>query len=178
LQPSLSYILPVHNAQDTLGRQVGRLLDVLPDLAARFELVVVDDGSTDHTAEVAAELAHRYPQVRLASHARPRGPEAAARTGVARASGEIVLVQPQGEFPGPTRLRYLWHRHAGPTDIRPPNRPEGNFSKTPGTVAPGTVAPGTVAPGTAAPAPSPDRQTASRDWRGLLDRVRRFAQQA
>ncbi len=163
MQPSLSYILPVHNAQDTLGRQVARLLDVLPDLAARFELVVVDDGSTDHTAEVAAELAHHYPQVRLASHARPRGSEAAVRTGVSCAAGEIVLVQPHGEVPGAARLRHMWQRHAGQAEIRLEIRPVGSFSATTGT---------------APPALSPDPQTADRDWRSLLDRVRRFALEA
>ena len=162
MQPSLSYILLVHNAQDTLDRQVARLLDVLGDLAARFELVVVDDGSTDQTAEVAVELARRYPQIRLEGYGRPRGPEAAVRTGVIRATGDIVLVQPEGEVPGAAELGRIWQRHGGQVEIRPDVRPAASFA------ARTNVDP---------PAAPQDAPSALPDWRTLLDRVRRFALQ-
>ena len=84
---SLSLVLPVRNAERTLVQRVGRLLDLLPDLTSRFEIVVVDDGSSDHTAEVAGELARQYPQLRLIRHDRPRGPAAATKTGLRSASG-------------------------------------------------------------------------------------------
>ena len=78
-QQTLSVVLTVHNAEKTLADQVSKTLDILTDLSARFELLIVDDGSTDQTEEVAHELARHFPQLRVARHARrwaamrPRG---------------------------------------------------------------------------------------------------------
>jgi hypothetical protein len=98
LQPSLSLIFPVHNAETTLCASVHRLLEVLPEVAARFELLIIDDGSTDQTSELAHELAREYPQVRIARHERRRGVEAALSTGSAKAQGELLLVQTQEQL--------------------------------------------------------------------------------
>jgi dolichol-phosphate mannosyltransferase len=105
---SLSIIVPVRNAEGTLPRQVARLLDVLPDLTGRFEIVVVDDASSDHTVELARELAAEYPQVRLIRHRESRGAQAAVRTGLQWAQGRTVLVQEDPASLSPTDLRRLW----------------------------------------------------------------------
>jgi glycosyltransferase involved in cell wall biosynthesis len=105
---SLSIIVPVRNVEATLPEQVHHLLDLLPDLTSRFEIIVVDDGSTDHTLETARELASQYPQVRLRSHAQPRGQAEAVRTGLALAEGQTILIQEDSAGPSPTELRRLW----------------------------------------------------------------------
>jgi hypothetical protein len=92
LERSLSILLPVRDDQSTLSATVHRLLDVLADLPGRFELIVIDDGSTDATIEVADELAACYPQVTAVRHSRPLGQEAAIRSGLRCSSGDIVLV--------------------------------------------------------------------------------------
>jgi hypothetical protein len=126
LQPSLSLILPVHNVEKTLCDNVHRVLDVLAELASRFEVLVVDDGSTDHTSEVAHELAREFPQVRVARHDKRRGREAVASTAAAQAQGEVLLLQAEGEALNATELRRLWQQRTAPTSEmpKPPQLPQ------------------------------------------------------
>ncbi len=90
---SLSVLLPVRNAQSTLSEAVLDLLDVLPELTPRFEILIVDDASPDATIEVADELAACYPQVAAFCHTVPQGRLAAIATGLEHSSGEILLLQ-------------------------------------------------------------------------------------
>jgi glycosyltransferase involved in cell wall biosynthesis len=93
LDRSLSVLLPVRNTQSTLAAQVEQILDLLPDMTSRFEVIIIDDGSTDATIEVADELASRYPQVRAIRHGVPRGPEAALQTGLEQSVGEVICLK-------------------------------------------------------------------------------------
>jgi glycosyltransferase involved in cell wall biosynthesis len=112
LDQSLSVLLPVHNAQSTLAAHVRQLLDVLPDLTAQFEVLIVDDGSTDHTAEVATDLSVEFPQVRMMRSSQRRGTSAAVQMGLQRTSGDIVFVQDERTRLCPGDLRRLWQlRH-------------------------------------------------------------------
>ena len=63
------------------------------DLSERFELLIIDDGSSDATSEVAHELSQRYPQIRLLRHRKPMGEEAALRAGLAQSRGDVVFVR-------------------------------------------------------------------------------------
>jgi dolichol-phosphate mannosyltransferase len=125
LNDSLSMVVPVCNAGQTLAGQVVRLLDVLSDLSARIQIVLVDDASTDHTVDVARELATQFPQVRLVRHRDRRGVQASVRTGLLWASGRIVFVQEDAAQLRTGDLRRLWSlRHdeelvLGPADLRP-----------------------------------------------------------
>jgi hypothetical protein len=108
LEPSLSLIVPVHNAETTLRRSLARVLELLPELTPRFEVLLIDDGSTDGTAELAFELAREFPQVRAARHQRRRGAEGAAATGSAHCRGEVLLLQAEGAEPRAADLERLW----------------------------------------------------------------------
>lgn len=92
LNQTLSVVLPVHNAAATLSRQVRDLLDLLSDWEARFEILIIDDGSTDATSECAEDLAREYPQLRLLSSGRRQGKYSAIRRGLHVSRGEVVLV--------------------------------------------------------------------------------------
>lgn len=96
VQRSLSVLLPVKNAQATLAASVHETLDLLADSIERFELVIVDDGSTDATSEIAQELTSQYPQVRFLRHGVALGREAAIRTGLTRSRGEVVVMRDAG----------------------------------------------------------------------------------
>ena len=108
MEPSLSVILPVHNAQSTLISQVDELLDVLPDLSVNFEIVVVDDGSTDLTEEVATELARAYPQLKFIRRALPGGVDATVGDGLKLCAGDIVFVHELGGAVNVASLIRLW----------------------------------------------------------------------
>lgn len=86
---ALSVVIPVYNEAGTLARVVRKVLD----LDYQLEIVIVDDCSTDGTAEVAQELASAYPDVQLARHDRNLGKTAALRTGFALTTGSVVIVQ-------------------------------------------------------------------------------------
>jgi glycosyltransferase involved in cell wall biosynthesis len=114
---SLSIIVPVCNAEAHLPRQVHGLLELLPDLTHDFDIVIVDDASTDHTADMARELAREYPQLRLICHSEPRGRETAVKTGLSIAQGQTVLVQEDCADLSPTHLRRLWSLRDDPDII-------------------------------------------------------------
>lgn len=105
---SLSVVLPVHNAESTLARQVAELLDVLPELTSSFEVLIVDDGSTDQTEESAQELAREYPQLRVIRHAQRRGIPEVVKTGMEETSGDVVFVHDEQLPLRPSDLRRLW----------------------------------------------------------------------
>lgn len=105
---SLSVVLPVRNAERTLVTRVVELLEVLPDLTENFEVVIVDDGSTDDTDEAANDLARLYPQVRVVRHAEPLGIEASAETGVSRAMGDVVIVHAGSQPVNASELQRMW----------------------------------------------------------------------
>ena len=68
-------------------------------MSTQFELVIVDDASTDGTEEVAHELTQTYPQIQFIRHAEQMGSRAAVRifTGMERAKADIVLVEGESD---------------------------------------------------------------------------------
>ncbi|HWA97437.1 MAG TPA: glycosyltransferase [Pirellulales bacterium] len=88
---NVSVVLPVFNAQSYLVQLTTRWLDVLAELASRFEIKIVDDGSTDSTPEIANEFALGYPQVKVLRHALRMGSVAAMHTGLENAAARHVL---------------------------------------------------------------------------------------
>ena len=93
VERSLTALLPVQDAQDSLAATVGELLEILSELTSRFELMIVDDGSTDFTIEVANELAVEYPQIRLLRHFPPLGRPQAIAVGFRQSRGEVVFLR-------------------------------------------------------------------------------------
>lgn len=89
----LSIVIPAYNEAASLAEMVQRVRAVeLPQNLPR-QIIVVDDCSTDGTADVARLLAAEDDAVIACFHDKNRGKGAALRTGLARATGDIVLVQ-------------------------------------------------------------------------------------
>jgi glycosyltransferase involved in cell wall biosynthesis len=88
----LSVILPAYNERENLDKVVDTAVDVLERLVTTFEVLVVDDGSTDGTDYVARALVDRHAgRVRLLLHPTNLGYGAALRTGFTRARGELIF---------------------------------------------------------------------------------------
>lgn len=95
----LSAVLPAFNEADNLERTVGELTAALAATGRSYEVLIVDDGSTDGTAAVAEALGRADPRVRLLRHARNQGYGAAVRTGFAASRGTwILLLDADGQF--------------------------------------------------------------------------------
>jgi len=108
LNTSLSVLIPVYNAQKSLELGVCEILELLPELSPRFELCILDDGSTDDTADVAHDLAARYPQIEVIRHPIRLGLAEAIQTGLDHTQGEVVLIGSEDYQLGPDDLRTLW----------------------------------------------------------------------
>jgi len=77
----LSVFFPAYNEEENVPIVVERALQILPQVADEYEVIVVNDGSQDRTGEVAEELARTHPCVRVIHHERNLGYGAALRTG-------------------------------------------------------------------------------------------------
>lgn len=92
-RPSLSVLVPVYDEEATVYELLRRVHRAPVDLPR--EVVVTDDGSRDGTAAEVERFVRDHPDanVRLERHAQNRGKGAAVRTSLARATGDIVLIQ-------------------------------------------------------------------------------------
>jgi dolichyl-phosphate beta-glucosyltransferase len=87
----LSVIIPAYNEQERLAPQLSHILAYLHEHVPDFELLVVDDGSTDQTAKIVTSAFQDEPRARLISYQPNRGKGYAVRTGVLASQGEQIV---------------------------------------------------------------------------------------
>ncbi|MBI3360789.1 MAG: glycosyltransferase family 2 protein [Chloroflexi bacterium] len=88
---SITAFFPAYNDGGTIASMVIAALKTLQKVTDDYEVVVVNDGSADYTAEVLDELARQYPQVRIVHHPKNRGYGGALRSGFANARKEWIF---------------------------------------------------------------------------------------
>jgi len=109
----LSVFFPAYNDSGTIASMVIRTVKTASELTQDFEIIVVDDGSADGTAEIADELARTYPQVRAVHHPINRDYGAALQTGFRSATKEFIFYTDGDAQYDPAELKSLW-RHMTP----------------------------------------------------------------
>lgn len=84
----LSVVIPAHDEQQVIATTLNELRVVLDNAGNPYEIIVVDDGSTDSTANIV----QAQKDIRLIQHSIRRGYGTALKTGISKASGDLILI--------------------------------------------------------------------------------------
>lgn len=92
LQPGkLSVVVPVFNEEDSIGPLIAALMTVLHRMGRDFEIILVNDGSTDRSADMLAAAVAKHPEVRVIEFRYNAGQTAALMAGIDHAAGDILV---------------------------------------------------------------------------------------
>ena len=87
----LTVIVPLYNEEESLPELVAWIARVLTDYPLTYEIIMVDDGSTDKSWEVIKQLKKNHPQINGIKFRRNYGKSAALNTAFAEAKGEVII---------------------------------------------------------------------------------------
>ncbi|MBT0160753.1 glycosyltransferase family 2 protein [Candidatus Bathyarchaeota archaeon A05DMB-2] len=100
----MSIVIPVYNEEEAIGDDLALILKTMKDSGYDYEIIVVDDGSTDRTAEIV----RGFEEVRMIQHPYNRGTGAARTTGLRAARGDVVVMTDgDGSYPNQDIPRLL-----------------------------------------------------------------------
>jgi glycosyltransferase involved in cell wall biosynthesis len=103
----LSLVLPAYNEADNILDVITRAVATLPRHVQDFEIIAVNDGSSDATPDIVRELSASDPRVRLIDHPHNRGYGAALRSGFTASTGDYVMVMDSDQQFDIADLMYL-----------------------------------------------------------------------
>jgi glycosyltransferase involved in cell wall biosynthesis len=106
--PGLSIFFPALNDSGTIASMVIRAVQAASALTPDYEVIVVNDGSTDATAEIADELARTYSHVRVVHHPANRGYGGALQTGFRSATKDLIFYTDGDAQYDPAEVADLW----------------------------------------------------------------------
>ena len=89
--PELSIFFPFWNEEQNLESVIKKAIPVAQEVAEKWEIIMVDDGSSDKTLEIARKLAAQDPRLIAVSHDKNRGYGAALKTGFSKARYDLVV---------------------------------------------------------------------------------------
>jgi glycosyltransferase involved in cell wall biosynthesis len=116
-QPGLSVFFPAYNDSGTIASLVITALHTARRLTPDCEVIIVNDGSADATADIADELARTYPEVRVVHHSRNRGYGGALRSGFEAATRDLVFYTDGDAQYDPAEMALLWERMDDRVDL-------------------------------------------------------------
>jgi len=87
----ISVVIPVYNEEENLPTLISQLTEVLEGLGRSYEMVFVDDGSTDQSRKIVRERASQTPQIRMLGFKKNCGETAAGAAGLKEARGKIII---------------------------------------------------------------------------------------
>ena len=90
-ETTYSFVLPAYNESERLTTSLPKVLDYVHQRRSRAEIIVVNDGSRDNTAEIVHEFALSNPEIRLLENPGNRGKGYSVRNGMLHARGDILL---------------------------------------------------------------------------------------
>ena len=91
---TISVVVPARNEEATLAAVVERSFAAIHELGREGEVLVVNDGSTDRTGAILADLQQRHPRLRVFTHRRGQGMTAGLQKMFAASRGDIVILMP------------------------------------------------------------------------------------
>jgi dolichyl-phosphate beta-glucosyltransferase len=86
-----SFIIPAYNESERLANSLPKVFAYIRERQIQAEVIVVNDGSTDNTAEVTRSFAGRFPEIRLLENPGNRGKGYSVRNGMLHAKGDVLL---------------------------------------------------------------------------------------
>ena len=114
---SLSVFFPAYNDSGTIASLVIRAIQTASKLTPLYEVIVVNDGSTDSTAQILDTLAQVYPALRIVTHAGNRGYGGALQSGFSTASKEIIFYTDGDAQYDPGEMELLWYQMGPGVDV-------------------------------------------------------------
>ena len=115
--PAVSVVIPVFNEAGTLGDLHHRLVQALKEMGGAYEIVFVDDGSTDDSADILRALHAQDGHVRVFRFNRNYGQHAAVLAGLERSRGEAVVTMDADLQNPPEEIPRLLGRLTGGVDV-------------------------------------------------------------
>jgi glycosyltransferase involved in cell wall biosynthesis len=114
---SLTVFFPAYNDSGTIASLVITAIQCAARLTPNHEVIVVNDGSSDRTAQILDELARLYPKFRIVTHEVNRGYGGALRSGFAAASKDIVFYTDGDAQYDPSEMALLWREMTPEVDL-------------------------------------------------------------
>lgn len=114
MKQSLTIVLPIHNAEATLRGSVERVIEVAAELTNSFGVLIVDDGSTDDSYDIASEIANEYPQVHVLRQSQRRGLGPTLNRVRRSLKSDVVMVHDGVSSMNAEQLRILWNSRMDP----------------------------------------------------------------
>jgi glycosyltransferase involved in cell wall biosynthesis len=106
-RPGITAFYPAFNDAGTIGRMVVTIIKTLEEITDDYEVIVVENGSTDYTVEVLEELARKYDRLRVLVHNAPLGYGGALRVGFANATKDLIFYTDGDAQYDPREVRVL-----------------------------------------------------------------------